>query len=64
MLRDGVFTFNESDATGEGNKSLLTDEIFESFEIEFEWKVSKNSNSGFIWGVSEDKMYEHPRDWS
>ena len=32
---NGVFTFNEKNAIGEGNKSLLTDEIFESFEIEF-----------------------------
>ena len=59
-VENGVFTFNESDASGEGNKSLLTDEVFESFEIKFEWKVSPGSNSGFIWGVSEDKMYEHP----
>ena len=22
----------------------------------------KNSNSGFIWGVSEDKKYEHPHE--
>ena len=59
-VENGVFTFNASDASGEGNKSLLTDEVFESFEIKFEWKVSPGSNSGFIWGVSEDKMYEHP----
>jgi len=59
-VENGVFTFNASDATGEGNKSLLTDEVFESFEIEFEWMVSPGSNSGFMWGVSEDKMYEHP----
>ena len=61
-VENGVFTFNESDATGEGNKSLLTDEVFESFEIKFEWMVSPGSNSGFIWGVSEDKKYEHPHE--
>ena len=33
VVENGVFTFNESDASGEGNKSLLTDEVFESFEI-------------------------------
>ncbi|PWH10799.1 DUF1080 domain-containing protein [Bacteroidetes bacterium SCGC AAA795-G10] len=59
-VENGIFTFNASNATGEGNKSLLTDEVFESFEIEFEWMVSPGSNSGFMWGVSEDKMYEHP----
>lgn len=61
-VENGVFTFNEKKALGEGNKSLLTDEVFESFEIEFEWMVSPGSNSGFIWGVSEDKMYEHPHE--
>lgn len=59
-VEEGVFTFNATDATGEGNKSLLTDEVFESFEIEFEWMVSPGSNSGFMWGVSEEKIYEHP----
>ena len=59
-VEEGVFTFNASNATGEGNKSLLTDEVFESFEIEFEWMVSPGSNSGFMWGVSEEKTYEHP----
>ena len=26
----------------------------------FEWKLSVKSNSGFMWGVSEDAKYEHP----
>ena len=59
-VEKGVFTFDKDNAKGEGNKSLLTDEIFSSFEIEFEWKLSPNSNSGFMWGVSEDEKYEHP----
>ena len=59
-VEDGVFTFDESNAKGEGNKSLLTDSVYSSFEITFEWKLSANSNSGFMWGVSEDSQYEHP----
>jgi len=59
-VEDGVFTFDESNAKGEGNKSLLTDSVYSSFEITFEWKLSANSNSGFMWGVSEDLQYEHP----
>ena len=58
--KNGVYTFNKDNAKGEGNKSLLTDEMYSSFEIMFEWKLSPNSNSGFMWGVSEDKKYEHP----
>ena len=58
--KNGIYTFNKDNAKGEGNKSLLTDEMYSSFEIMFEWKLSPNSNSGFMWGVSEDKAYEHP----
>ena len=59
-VEEGIFTFDENNAEGEGNKSLLTDSVYSSFEIEFEWKLSPNSNSGFMWGVSEDMKYEHP----
>lgn len=59
-VAEGVFTYNSADASGEGNKSLLTNATFGSFEIQFEWKLSPESNSGFMWGVSEDPMYEHP----
>src|SRR5210317_1091367 len=59
-VADGVFTFNSEAAEGKGNKSLITDEKFRNFEIMFEWKLSPNSNSGFMWGVSEDSKYEHP----
>ena len=48
------------EAKGEGNKSLITNEKFLSFEIQFEWKLSPNSNSGFMWGVSEDSKYYAP----
>ena len=59
-VADGVFTFNSEEAKGDGNKSLITDEKFRNFEITFEWKLSPNSNSGFMWGVSEEIQYEHP----
>ncbi len=57
---NGVLTFNSSLAEGEGDKSLLTDGTYTNFEVYFEWKVSEGANSGFMWGVSEDKKYEHP----
>ena len=50
---NGIYTFDKLNANGEGNKSLLTDEMYTNFEIKFEWKLSPNSNSGFMWGVSE-----------
>jgi len=59
-VQDGVFTFDKEKASGKGNKSLLTNAVYTSFEIQFDWKLSPNSNSGFMWGVSEDEKYEHP----
>ena len=50
---EGVFTFTSENASGEGDKSLLSDKDYSSFIIYFEWKVSPRSNSGFFWGVQE-----------
>src|SRR5262249_5372502 len=33
---------------------LITREAFESFELELEWKVARESNSGIFFHVSED----------
>lgn len=57
-----VLTFNSELAKGEGDKSLVTDEAYTNFEIQFEWKVSEGANSGFIWGVNEDTQFAHPYD--
>jgi len=59
-IADGVLTFNSELAEGKGDKSLLTDQEFENFEIMFEWKVSPGGNSGFMWGVNESELYEFP----
>ena len=59
-VENEVFTFNSDLAKGEGDKSLITDETFTNFEIKFEWMVSDQSNSGFMWGVNEEKNYEFP----
>lgn len=59
-VKDGVFTFTSENASGEGDKSLLSDKDYTSFVIYFEWKVSPGSNSGFFWGVKEDSKYEFP----
>tara|TARA_B100000768_G_scaffold180467_1_gene200541 strand:- start:33 stop:788 length:756 start_codon:yes stop_codon:yes gene_type:complete len=59
-IKDGVLTFTSDDATGEGDKSLVSDKEYTSFKIHLEWKVSSMSNSGFFWGVKEDMKYEFP----
>ena len=59
-VSEGVFTFDSKAAQGEGNKSLITDKKYRNFEIKFDWKLSPDSNSGVMGGVSEETQYEHP----
>ncbi len=37
---------------------LVTDEEFENFEINIDWKASKGGNSGIMYGVVEDPKYK------
>jgi len=46
--------------TGEGDASLLSDKVYENFEIQFDWKIEPGGNSGFMWGVNEDRKYRYP----
>ena len=62
IVEDNVLIFNGvSDMeSGEGDASLLSDKIYENFEIQFDWKIMPGGNSGFMWGVNEDKKYKYP----
>ncbi len=44
--------------TGKGGKDLLTDQLFENFELELEWKISEGGNSGVMFHVHEDPKYK------
>jgi len=59
---DNVLVFNGvSDMeSGEGDASLMSDKIYENFEIKFDWQIIKGGNSGFLWGVQEDDKYNYP----
>ncbi len=59
-IKDGVLTFTSANASGNGDKSLVSDRDYTNFKIYLEWKVSPGSNSGFFWGVQEDEKYEFP----
>ncbi len=62
VVEDNVLIFNGlSDLeSGEGDASLISDKMYESFEIKFDWKVEPGGNSGFMWGVREDEKYNYP----
>ncbi|WP_336514738.1 DUF1080 domain-containing protein [Pollutibacter soli] len=36
---------------------LLTDQDYENYHLSLEWKISKNGNSGIIFGIKEDAKY-------
>lgn len=46
--------------SGEEDASLVSDKMYTSFEIYFDWKIEEGGNSGFMWGVREDTMYKFP----
>jgi Domain of Unknown Function (DUF1080) len=43
--------------TGKGGGDLVTDQEFENFELELDWKIAEKGNSGVMWGVVEDKKF-------
>ena len=62
IVEDQVLTFNGlSDMeSGKGDARLLSDQVYHNIEIQFEWNIEPGGNSGFMWGVSEDKKYKYP----
>lgn len=62
IVEDNVLIFNGiSDMeSGTGDASLLSDKMYENFEIKFDWQVERGGNSGFMWGVSEEKQFNYP----
>jgi hypothetical protein len=39
---------------------IVTDQAFENFELKWEWKISKEGNSGVMYHVVEGSKYEAP----
>ena len=44
--------------TERGGGDLVTDEEFENFELQLDWKISEKGNSGVFFNVSEDTTYK------
>jgi hypothetical protein len=56
QVRDGVIVFDTSKPRN-GGGDLVTNEEFENFELQLEWKISKGGNSGIIFDIQEDKQF-------
>src|SRR5690606_33914427 len=55
VVDNGILHFNASaKREGASGGDLVTDQEFEDFHLQLEWKISKNGNSGVIFYVNED----------
>ncbi len=41
-------------------ESIVTDKNYTDFMLSLEWKISEGGNSGFFWGIYEDKKFDEP----
>ena len=57
-VADGVLHLNPNKAE---RGDLVTNESYENFHLKYDWKISKNGNSGLMFNVNEDvEKYPHP----
>jgi len=47
-------TYQKTDAQKRASNDLVSDKEFENFHLKYDWKISKNGNSGMIFWVQED----------
>ncbi len=56
-VADGVLYIDTTVKNGGGD--LITDAEYENYHLSLEWKISKNGNSGIIFGIKEDPKYTY-----
>lgn len=59
MIQNGVLICLGA-AKGDTGGDLVSNEKFDNFELTWEWKVDKGSNSGVMYHVIEDPKYKAP----
>ena len=60
QVQDGAIVFDQTKPRN-GGGDLVTNEEFENYELNLEWKISKGGNSGIIFDIQEDKKF--PYTW-
>jgi Domain of Unknown Function (DUF1080) len=56
QVKDGNLVFDPSQPEN-GGGDIVTNEVYENFELQLEWKISKGGNSGIIFDIQEDPKY-------
>ena len=59
-VEDGVISFTPAEGDKRVKEYLMTEDKYESFELQIEWKISEGGNSGILWGVQEMDKYDEP----
>src|ERR1700761_827170 len=56
QVQEGVLVFDPSQPQN-GGGDIVTNEVYENYELNLEWRISKGGNSGIIFDVQEDPKY-------
>ncbi len=56
QVKDGALVFDPSQPQS-GGGDIVTNESYENYELNLEWKISKGGNSGIIFDIQEDPKY-------
>lgn len=56
QVRNNAIVFDPTQPQN-GGGDLVTNEAYENYELNLEWKISKGGNSGIIFDVQEDPKY-------
>ncbi len=59
IVEDGALV-SKAPAKKDDHSYITTDKKYANFELKWEWKVDKGSNSGMIYHVQEDAKYHAP----
>ena len=63
-IKDGTLVLDTTEKENwqtKGGGDILTDEEFDNFHLQLDWKIAKGGNSGIIFYINEDKAkYEYP----
>ncbi len=57
QIEDGAMVLDKSKGKG---GYIITDEEFENFELQLEWKIAECGNSGIFWNIVESSKYGTP----
>ncbi len=58
--KEGAFVFDPNGSSDWDVNDIVTNEDYEDFELQLEWKIGKGGNSGIFYGVIEDPKLHTP----